>query len=336
MPFSTPPLDVELQLHRLAVANFYEFTPQPAKAVILNDIAFGGRTLQGLEVFVAVGNFEALLDAYIISSFGPGAAQWIERANPKAVSLNAVAASSNLFVAVGAFDGFDNYVVTSPDGTAWTERVATTTGPTGTLADVIFAPEINLWLAMAADGSRTLTSPDGIVWTTRATAFPGLTALAWNGQFFVMIGVATGTKAFIATSPDGIVWTTRNNPKNVALLDVVWNGNIFVAVGQGDGAKAYIVTSKDGANWTEQQNFDSSIGDKSLSGVAWNGKHFVATGSLGFPPGDGYIVSSPDGVIWTEQHSQQASQVNIGRIAWGGRQFVANGGVGKLYKSLAL
>lgn len=138
--------------------------------------------------------------------------------NPKAFSLSGIIWSSDLeiFVAVGQADGADSYILTSPDGTTWTERAPTV------------AKNITL---------------NSVVWSSDLT-------------LFVAVGNADGTDAYIVTSPDGTTWTERSNPKNFALYGLEWCADlgVFVAVGQDDGPDAYFLKSFDGTNWIEVVN----------------------------------------------------------------------------------
>lgn len=241
-----------------------------------------------------------------------------EQSNAKRFGLLGVAWASeiSLFCAVGAADGTDAYLLTSPDGITWTEQ----TNPKNfDLNDVIWNG--SLFVAVgSADGTDAyiVTSPDGTTWTERANPKNfALLDVAWDGSQFAAVGGPDGTDAYIVTSPDGTTWTEQSNPKNFFLEGVLWNGSVFVAVGLPDGTDAYIVTSPDGVTWTERENPKNFRLDK----VAWNGSLLVAVGA-----GDGtdaYIITSPDGVTWTEQSNSK--NVGLQSIVWSDSFFCAVG-----------
>ena len=220
-----------------------------------------------------------------LDTITPSAAYYQEAANPKNFTLGSVAWSSTQFVAVGAADGTDAYIVTSPDGITWTERA----NPKNfTLAGVAWSGAQFVAVG-GADGTDAyiVTSPDGITWTERANPKNFLlSGVAWSSTQFVAVGAADGTDAYIITSPDGITWTERANPKNFNLLAVLWASTQFIAVGVADGTDAYMVTSPDGITWTERANPKNFL----LGAVAWTGTQFVAVG--GADGTDAYIIGS--------------------------------------------
>ena len=124
---------------------------------------------------------------------------WFERSNPKNFSLIGITWGAGLFVAVGAADGIDAYVITSPNGITWTERA----NPKNVLLNAV-AWNGSLFVAVGvADGTDAyvITSPDGIIWTERANPKSVvLDAVAWNGSLFVAVGGADGTDAYLITS----------------------------------------------------------------------------------------------------------------------------------------
>ncbi|HJW82433.1 MAG TPA: hypothetical protein VJ396_09335 [Acidiferrobacterales bacterium] len=252
-----------------------------------------------------------------LDTITPSAAYYQEAANPKNFTLGSVAWSSTQFVAVGAADGTDAYIVTSPDGITWTERA----NPKNfTLAGVAWSGAQFVAVG-GADGTDAyiVTSPDGITWTERANPKNfTLEGVAWSGTQFVAVGGADGTDAYIVTSPDGITWTERANPKNFLLSGVAWSSTQFVAVGAADGTDAYIITSPDGITWTERANPKNF----NLLAVLWASTQFIAVGVADGT--DAYMVTSPDGITWTERANPK--NFLLGAVAWTGTQFVAVGG----------
>jgi hypothetical protein len=233
--------------------------------------------------------------------FNIRASLWQERPNPKSVQLNAIAwsGSEELFCAVGNYDGADSYILTSPDGAAWTERANPSVFALHAIAR---SPTLFVAVGDAGPNPMILTSPDGITWTVRAnTGTAHLYGVVWSVSLnlFCAVGEADGTDACILTSPDGVAWTERANPKNFRLYAVTASSSLLVAVGAADGTDAYILTSPDGAAWTERANPNNL----DLRGVVVRDtspalRLFVACG-------DDYVITSPDGVAWTRRTTRK-------------------------------
>jgi PKD repeat protein len=206
---------------------------------------------------------------------------------------------NGLFVAVG-----DNGTIqTSPDGGTWTPRA----GTTGAFDDVLWSG--SQFLAVGCNGALA-TSPDGVTWTPRS-AFPStlcLRAVAWNGTQYVAVGYdSTATPGQVWTSFDGLNWVLRTNSSaSQGFYDIVWNGSRFVAVASG----GTIQTSLDGATWSSK-NVGSSV---TLSGIAWDGNHFVAATTS-----QHWVFTSPDGESWTQHTDSHSARA----ILWTGTRFIA-------------
>jgi len=113
--------------------------------------------------------------------------------------------ASNLWVAVGS-GGTGNRIVTSADGTTWTNTGSTVIDPKAV------AYKNNLWVAVGRTGNSIATSTDGVLWTGR-----GITMFSTGSGYCVAFGnnlwVAGGYGGAnsIATSADGITWTSRTS-----------------------------------------------------------------------------------------------------------------------------
>jgi hypothetical protein len=274
---------------------------------------------------------------------------WTEQTNPKPQDLQAVcwgvpSGTNGLFVAVGeetlGSPSGDAYIVTSPDGITWTERVNPYSFD---LYGVIFGGGKfvavgEVTTASPTQGSYILTSPDGVTWTHRSN--PGnarLRAIAYGEPagsptegLFVAVGDAVGNgDSLILTSPDGITWTERSNPRgSLELQGVCWTGDLFVAVGQAalesPTTGAYVVTSPDGITWTSRDNPRGT----NLNAVASNGRGLViAVGAYNSDTANAYIIGSSDGgLTWEElEHQSQAASTQLNGICWNGSIFVAVG-----------
>jgi hypothetical protein len=124
---------------------------------------------------------------------------------PLNVSVNDIAFSGSLYVAVG--QGDVNNVATSTDGITWIGRGMTP------LNEFIFgvAWKENIFVAVGrgSGGQMIISSPDGITWTTRESnpffADYGY-GVGANATTFVATGVGSGGTNTLAYSLDGITW----------------------------------------------------------------------------------------------------------------------------------
>jgi hypothetical protein len=228
-----------------------------------------------LGLFVAVGQADGG-DAYIVTS--PDGVTWTERANPANKFLFAVTWDGSLLVAAGESTGTSPYIITSSDGVTWTQR-------TFALNEMGIGLAFGAGLFCLATSTRMLTSPDGITWTQRANFSPsGIISLTWSGDRFVGVGAAVvGTPglAFVRVSVDGLTWsgTGVTLPSGLPeLYAVSWSGMIFVAAGRWStpAQRLALATSRNGFNWT----WRDSLSGHDLLGLAWNGRRFVAVGSI--------------------------------------------------------
>jgi hypothetical protein len=277
---------------------------------------------------------------------------WEPRNTPNNVALQGIAwgipvgspDSEGIFVAVGAHDGVDAYIITSADGTTWTER----SNPSRSqLNDVIFGGNQFVAVGSVPSGSPTddatiLTSPDGVTWTERSNPKIGrnLLGVAYgvpssspSQGIYVAVGFyrnfigSEDSDAYIITSPDGVTWTERANPKAVDLYDVIWAEELGLFVAVGDNVlgsptdDTYIITSPDGITWTERSN----PGNVRLNSVAWNGSNLLV--AVGDNDGtDALILRSSDGINWAEsQHERSPGTSSLSDIIWNGSVFVAVG-----------
>jgi hypothetical protein len=278
---------------------------------------------------------------------------WEQQNSPNNVALHGAAwgvpegspDAQGTFVAVGAHDGVDAYIVTSRDGRTWAER----SNPSRSqLNDVIFGGGQFVAVGAVPSGSPTddatiLTSPDGVTWTERSNPKNGrnLLGVAYGVPsssptqgVYVAVGFyrnfvgSEDSDAYIITSNDGITWTERANPKAVDLYDVIWAQELGLFVAVGDNVlgsptdDTYIITSPDGITWTERAN----PGGVRLNAVAWNPAVNLLV-AVGDNDGiDALILRSSDGITWTEsQHESSPSTPALKDIIWDGNVFLAVG-----------
>lgn len=232
---------------------------------------------------------------------------WLKGDGPKtfgllAVDYNSAGGRLDQWVAVGAADGTDAYMVFSNNGIVWSEA----NNPKNFALSGV-ASNSTHWVAVGgADGTdayivrKLIGVGVGFAEQTNPKNFLLLDIAHDGSGLFVAVGVADGTDAYVVTSADGITWAEQTNPKNFALTAVAHDGSaLWVAVGAADGTDAYIVTSADGVTWAEQTN-PKNI---DLLSVVWVPflSLWVAVGGVDTGDTDAYLVTSPNGIDWTEQ-----------------------------------
>jgi hypothetical protein len=162
----------------------------PAPSLTVRGVAYNGTR------YVAVGDHGSSPNA-LASVDG---IVWQTTPMPGAPSLQAVAASSTRFVAVGA----NGRIMTSADGLAWSEA---TSPVTDQLYDIAYAA--GQFVAVGVAG-RVITSVDGLTWANHTLPVPHiLHAVARAGNLWY----AT-PGSYVWTSPDAITWTQQDTTPN--------------------------------------------------------------------------------------------------------------------------
>jgi hypothetical protein len=169
-------------------------------------------------------------------------------------------------------------IITSPDGTNWTERCSGTEGSTfgtllysvawtGSLIAAVGVAYVNQYLT--DNHSTVLTSPDGEIWTQcLLPTSRALYSITWADSQLVTVG----DSGKIFTSPDGVTWTSRVSGVTIDLNSVIWSGGQLVAVGEA----GTILTSPDGVTWTPQISGTT----KTLYSVTCSDNLIVAAGDM--------------------------------------------------------
>jgi hypothetical protein len=216
------------------------------------------------------------------------------RVSPNQVAFQEVAYSQSLrrFVAVANSGTAAQRVATSDDGgITWTARSAANAN---NWVSVVWAPELNLFVAVAATASvnSVMTSSDGITWTQRTTPNQSYSCVCWAPEIRLFVATATsGTGQRIITSPDGITWTSRTTPADNGWSSVCWAAEQgkFVAVSANGTTRS--MTSFNGINWT----LSPSPQNNEYTAVCWSAERgvFFAVASF-FTRG----AFSYDGFTW--------------------------------------
>ncbi len=179
---------------------------------------------------------------------------------PTTNDLQGVSVFNNLYLV----SGDNGTMLTSPDGTNWTQRVTPTVA---LLSSVAASP--NVVVATGDDGS-IVTSQDGVSW-----ASPSSSTANWLYRVRYLAGqfVSVGQNGTILTSPNGTNWTARASGTARWLTDVTWIDGTFFAV----GTQGTVLTSSNAVDWTNR----GTITLKSLYAAATDGNRLITVGVEG-------------------------------------------------------
>ena len=176
--------------------------------------------------------------------------------------------------------GFLGTILTSLDGTDWIIRDS---GIFHDLGNVTY--KNSTFMAVGRYG-RIVTSSDGTTWTEQYSGFP---KHLWGVTYGNNIWVTAGDDGTIFTSSDGTDWFNRTAGITEELNEVIYANNTFVIFGN----NGTILTSLDGIDWNVR---DSGTFNNLPAGTYGNGT-FVAVGR------NGTIITSTDAVTWTSRTS---------------------------------
>jgi len=258
--------------------------------------------------------------------------------------------NGSLWIVAG--DSVRSYIVTSPDGSTWSQQNTTfLTYGIVAVSRRILTPTIPINRILTENFS-VVTGASGLVYSYDAVtwvpppAFDSFlfNAVAWNGSYW--LGAGTSSGSVIKFSANGITWSTIEvvTPLNgvsgggVGTVNTIaWNGIIWVAGGKSPVGQT-IMTSPDGQIWTIRSSpFDPPPGGAAggeVKSVAWNGTLWVAVGR-----GTNAIATSTDGITWIPQYSSSfdppgqrpATWLSVANtVAWNGSYWLVGGRAGLL------
>ena len=194
----------------------------------------------------------------------------------------------------------------SPDFVSWTPRVPDNLD----LLDIAFAQD-----RFVAVGPTILTSTDARTWTSLPNYLPSpLSGVAFGANIFVAVG-QDGT---VMTSGDGLHWTNPIPRPDSSFRAISYGNGRFLAIGTTVESRweltnnAYVST--DGSHW--ELAFTEKNGNDLWVDVAWGNGRFVAVGW-------NTIWSSADGLSWVAHDGYYGG---LRAVAWGAGRFVAVGG----------
>jgi len=206
-----------------------------------------------LNLFVAVGASSTTDDPVIISSDG---ITWTNVLVPNNANWYGIVWSPelNLFVATADFADTSNVsIMTSPDGTNWTNRTVPVSGYS--LRDICWSAELGLFITVASSGGttdRVLKSTDGITWSVVNTpASKQYFTVCWSKELGLFVALSIdNTTTDIITSTDGDNWNLGILPAGNLWRSVKWSSQLGIFVACGSGPSNGIMSSPDGINWT--------------------------------------------------------------------------------------
>lgn len=165
-------------------------------------------------------------DAYIVSNShgniyrSTDGANWsmVLDSSDSAVKMRVVWSGSRFFI-------FGDYILTSTDGNAWTQRTRNHNDVVWTGARYVGVGNSG---AIGVSTNGTAWSNVGSITTSR------LNRVIWTGSGLIAVG-ANGT---LITSPDGSTWSSGNSGTSKELVDVVVHNGMWIAVAS-DGSVVY-------------------------------------------------------------------------------------------------
>lgn len=226
------------------------------------------------------------------------------------LTLTRLVVPVDLWVAAGE----GNKILTSTDGSTWTDR--TSPLDVNTRFNTVGYNGTDLWVLGTNDG-EILTSPDGITWTERTFAGANTHIVRFSNSLWIMSSADD-----VYTSPDGITWTFRDVPVEFAGDDTSGLAH--------DGSGTSMVFSRrwnrhlstDGTTWGSFLNSGvSGAGVQTTIDHDKSGLWVRATGTV--------IRTSEDGTTWVTRETTTATN----DVAFGNGLWVVVGDNGVIFTS---
>ncbi|MFZ5824595.1 MAG: WD40/YVTN/BNR-like repeat-containing protein [Bacillota bacterium] len=250
-----------------------------------------------------------------------------------ALDLHGVIYAAGQYVVVGA----GGLILTSTDGSLWTQRVE---GRAGSLPAIAYGDGIYV---AGSDAGDLLTSKDGLQWTRRYTDRRfAIVGLSFGQGRFVALGADGATRV----STDGGVSWVKGSLGQGRMLGIAHDGSQFLALGN-PGSNLY--TSTDGLSWRRRlsdggcltsavkaeerlvtvgcrqvgvkedgsawRQVYTTAAREQYNSVAYGEGRFVAVGNLGI------IAHSEDGLSWQAQQGPTGQSLTT--VSYGNGYFVA-------------
>ena len=214
--------------------------------------------------FVAVGNAGTILTS-------KDSVTWQKKNIGIEAYFNGITYGNGKFVAVGSIADDDAVILSSSDGTVWTEQTSVANAE---LYAITYGGKFVAVGATADYDAVLLTSADGMNWEEQALGIESeLCGAAYGNGKFVVLGA--GESSSILTSNDGVTW--KQQPIDAYFIDYASNityiNSSFVAV-----STPYIIfTSSDGATWKENTVYQYN----DILKITYGNGFYVAVGANG-------------------------------------------------------
>ncbi len=180
------------------------------------------------------------------------------RGTPLDASLNSLAASESLFVAVAS----NGQAIRSKDGTSWSKP--------DSISPYILRKVIWTGTRFIAldDHDGLMSSPDGREWSQlKQRTAPSITDFIWTGKEFYAVNGGTS----ILHSADGAAWSEQTKDLYQASFNsIAWDGKEFIAGG------SKLLTSMNGTDWDAHSR--TGYEDAGIGSIACKEHACVATG----------------------------------------------------------
>jgi len=228
-------------------------------------------------------------------------------------TMSSMIKGGNYFILTGGLDSRSFYI--EPDNViAYNQTYRSTYGGGQSIAY-----GNNMFIQVNNTSSMMIINPLRATWNlvwTPSTNNPfssgSLQKVAWNGSYFVAVGIGTDSSA--AKSFDGSSWTTSIifGPPITGGWNIAWNGSYWIALASPNNNRT-IFKSSDGLTWTASNN--NPFGINTPSGIVWNGSYWLAVSFL-LGTNTGTVAKSLNGMDWTNIATLTYGLLHT--IAWNG------------------
>lgn len=178
-----------------------------------------------------------------------------------------------------------------------------------TWVDVCWSPKLNLFCAIANDGTdRVMISFEGISWFGKtAASVSSWAAVCWSPELELFCAVGNGV---VMTSPTGETWTTRTPSQANDWRGVCWSPSLTLFVAVAHNGTNRVMTSPDGINWTNR----SAAAAKYWLDVCWNPDDSLFVAVAEDITSTDSVMTSTNGVDWVSRTA--AAQDGWKSVCW--------------------
>ena len=203
--------------------------------------------------------------------------RWTSRVSQTSETLLDVAVKQGGGLAVAC--GENGALVSSPDGTTWTDRSLTNLVD---LRGVCWSEFHSQWFVSGIESGLGViySSPDGATWTQVHNSGAGLWRIACNPDGVI---VATGFNGVVQRSIDGVNWTKHRIILDQNFESVSYGEGRFLAVADsGSDSFPHLYSSELGITWTDiSQNIHGLQRNDNITALRFLENRFLLTGTNG-------------------------------------------------------